>query len=123
MTKVFKRFLVIIAVLALTLTLTGCATNVAGKTFVFDSFEYEINEDATAIEKGLAEVAATAVKKTYEIMEVTFNEDGTCTLGAYTQDGSDLEFGGVKYKVKGSKIVLEIEENNYYAKVVLKEKK
>ena len=123
MTKVFKRFLVIVALIALTLTLTGCATNVTGKTFVYDSFEYELAEDLTSIEKGVAELAATGIKKVYENIELTFNEDGTCTLGEYTQDGSKLVIGDVEYKVSGSKIILEVEEKNYYVKITLKEKK
>ena len=122
MTKVFKKFLVIIAVLALTLTLTGCASKVAGKTYVFDSFEYELSEDLTALEKLAAEAAATGIKVVYEKIELTFNEDGTCTLGSYTQDGSKLVIAGTEYKVKGSKIVLEVEEADFYAKVTLKVK-
>ncbi len=123
MTKVFKRFLVIIFALALTLTLTGCASNVTGKTFVYDSFDYELSEDLTAFEKGVAELAVTGIKKVYENIELTFGEDGKCSLGAYTQDGSKLTIGDVEYKVKGSKIVLEIEDDDYFVKVVLKEKK
>ena len=122
MTKVFKRFLVIIAVLALTLTLTGCASKVAGKTYVFDSFDYEINEDLTSLEKIAAEAAATGIKLIYENIELTFNEDGTCILGSYTQDGSKLVIAGTEYKVKGSKIVLEVEKDDFYAKVTLKVK-
>ena len=122
MTKVFKRFLVIIAVLALTLTLTGCASKVAGKTYVFDSFDYELSEDLTSLEKLAAEAAATGIKVVYENIELTFNEDGTCTLGSYTQDGSKLVIAGTEYKVKGSKIVLEVEKDDFYAKVTLKVK-
>lgn len=122
MTKVFKRFLVIIAVLALTLTLTGCASKVAGKTYVFDSFDYEINEELTSLEKIAAEAAATGIKLIYENIELTFNEDGTCNLGSYTQDGSKLVIAGTEYKVKGSKIVLEVEKDDFYAKVTLKVK-
>lgn len=122
MTKVFKSFLAIVVVLALTLTLVGCASNVAGKTYVYDSFEYELAEDLTNIEKGVAELAVTGVKKIYENIELKFNEDGTCSLGSYTQDGSKLVIADVEYKVKGSKIVLEIEEDSYSVKVVLKQK-
>ena len=109
MTKTFKSILVLVVAFMLTLTLTGCASSVAGKTYVYDSFEYEL--------------AVTAVKKVYENIELTFNEDGTCTLGKYTQDGSKLTIGDTEYKVSGSKITLKIEEANYSVKVVLKVKK
>ncbi len=123
MTKTFKSILVLVVAFMLTLTLTGCASSVAGKTYVYDSFEYELAEDLTAIEEGVAELAVTAVKKVYENIELTFNEDGTCTLGKYTQDGSKLTIGDTEYKVSGSKITLKIEEANYSVKVVLKVKK
>lgn len=123
MTKVFKRFLVIVALIALTLTLTGCATNVTGKTFVYDSFEYELAEDLTSVEKGVAELAVTGIKKGFENIELTFNEDGTCLLGKYTQDGSKLVIGEDEYKVSGSKIILEVETDDYSIKITLKEKK
>lgn len=111
--KMIKKLTALLVLAFVCLALVGCGS-VAGKTYVFDSFEYELAEDLTAIEKGVAEGAATLAKKAHENVEVTFNEDGTTSLGlSYTQDGSTLTFGGNEYKVKGSKLVLEVEKDDY----------
>ena len=123
MSKTYKNLLLVIMSFVLMISLVGCAPSLVGKTYVYESFEYELSEDLTEIEKGIAEVAATAVKKVYENIEISFNEEGKCTLGSYTQDGSTLLIGNTEYKIKGSKIVLEIVEKNYSVKIVFAVKK
>jgi hypothetical protein len=119
-----KKLFAFISLFAFLLCLAGCAASVSGKTYKYDSFEYELSEDLTAVEKGIAEVAVTGVKKIYENIEITFNEDGTTSLGfKYTQDGSKLVVGDTEYKVKGSKIVLEVVEDDYSITITLAEKK
>lgn len=108
-----KKFTALLLVFLLTLVLAGCASSVAGKTYTYDSFEYEKAEGLTAVEDALVEVGVTAAKALYENVEVTFNEDGTSTLGSWTQDGSKLTIGGKEYTVKGSKIVIEVQEEKF----------
>ena len=121
--KMIKKLTALFVLLFVCVALVGCGS-VAGKTYVYDSFEYELSDDLTGLEKAAAEVAATAVKKAHEYVEITFNEDGTTSLGVkYTQDGSTLTIAGVEYKVKGSKLVIEVEEDNYSYKVTYVVKK
>lgn len=108
-----KKFTALLLVLFMALALVGCASSVAGKTYVYDSFEYEKAEGLTAVEDALVEVGVTAAKAIYENVEVTFNEDGTSVLGSWTQDGSKLTIGGKEYTVKGSKIVIEVQEEKF----------
>ena len=110
-----KKLFVFFALLFAVVGLTGCS--VAGKTYVYDSFDYELSEDLTTIEKGIAEGLITTAKKGYEILEFTFNEDGTNASGAkWTKEGSTIKVDGLvdyELKLKGSKLVIEVEENNY----------
>ena len=118
-----KKLFAILALFAVVLSLSACATKVAGKTFTYENFEYTVNEDLTKIEKGLAEVAATAIKAGAQI-DITFNEDGTCTLGTYTQDGSKVIINeNIEYKAAGGKLVLESEGEGFSYKVTYVEKK
>ena len=108
-----KKIGLLVLLFALTLVLSACATNVSGKTFVYDSFEYEKAEGLTPGEDVIADIAISAAKAIYENVEVTFNEDGTCVLGSWTQEGTKLTIGKEEYKVSGSKIVLEVVEEDY----------
>ena len=103
-----KKLFAILALFAVVLSLSACATKVAGKTFTYENFEYTVNEDLTKIEKGLAEVAATAIN----------------TLGTYTQDGSKVIINeNIEYKAAGGKLVLESEGDGFSYKVTYVEKK
>ncbi len=109
-----KKFTLVLLMLLTVLALAGCASSVAGKTYTYDSFEYEKAKGLTALEDAGAEIAITAAKALYENVEITFNEDGTTNLGqSWTQDGSKLTIGSTEYKVKGSKIVVEVETEDY----------
>ena len=123
MTKTIKNLLVLVVALVLMVSIVGCAPNLAGKTYVYESFDYELSENLTEIEKGIAELAVTATKKIYENIEISFQEDGKCSLGSYTQDGSKLMINNTEFKASGNKIVLEVEEKNYSLKVVFIVKK
>ena len=118
-----KKLFAILALFAVVLSLSACANKLAGKTFSYENFEYTVNEDLTKIEKGLAEVAATAIKTGAQI-DITFNEDGTCTLGTYTHDGSKVIINeNIEYKAAGGKLVLESEGDGFSYKVTYVEKK
>ena len=40
-----KKLFAILALFAVVLSLSACATKVAGKTFTYENFEYTVNED------------------------------------------------------------------------------
>ena len=122
MINLFKKSLVVIVVLMLTFTLAGCASSVAGKTYVLDSFDSELAEGLGTLEELAAKASIAATKLVYNNVEITFNEDGTCTLGTWTQEGNKLTMAGTEYKVSGNKIILKVEKNDYKIKVVLKAK-
>ena len=115
-----KKILAFVALFACLLGLASCTTKVSGKTYVYDSFSYEISEDLTAIEKGVAELAATGIKKTYEVIELVF--DAETEGDVWTQDGKTVTYGGVEYTVKGKKLVLSVSEDDYSYTVTLKQK-
>ena len=123
MAKTLKNLFIVVLTFVLMVSIVGCAPSLAGKTYVYESFDYELSEDLTEIEKGIAELAVTATKKIYENIEISFQEDGKCSLGSYTQDGSKLMINNTEFKASGNKIVLEVEEKNYSLKVVFIVKK
>ena len=120
-----KKLFVFFALLVGLLGLASCS--VAGNTYIYDSFEYEIAEDATKLESAAIEVAITAAKKVYENLEITFNEDGTTNTGAkWTKDGSIIKVDGVvdyEFKVSFNKLLVEVQEKNYSYTVTLVVKK
>lgn len=116
----------IIAVFVLLLTIVGlasCATDVKGKTYVYDSFEYEVAEGLTPLEQAGADIAISAVKAIHEGKELTFKEDGTCTYGKWSQDGKEVTIGDSVYKATGRKLVLEVTTEDYTYKVTYVVKK
>lgn len=123
MSKTLKNLFIVVLTFVLMISIVGCAPNLVGKTYVYESFEYELSEDLTEIEKGIAELAVTATKKVYENIEITFEEEGKCTLGSYTQDGSKLMINNTEFKTSGNKIVFEVVEKNYSVKIVFVVKK
>ena len=118
-----KRIIAIFVLLFTVIGLASCATKVEGKTYAYEKFEYELTEGLTKIEEGIAEAAVTAVKIIHEGKEITFNANGTCTFGQWTQDGKDVTIGSSVYKATGNKLVLEVTTEDYTYKVTYKIKK
>lgn len=108
-----KRIIAVFVLLFTIVGLASCATKVEGKTYVYEKFEYELSEGLTSIEKGIAELAVSAAKALHEGNEVTFNADGTCKFGKWTQDGKDVTIGDTVYKATGNKLVLEFTSEDY----------
>ena len=48
--KMIKKLTALFVLLFVCVALVGCGS-VAGKTYVYDSFEYELSDDLTALEK------------------------------------------------------------------------
>ena len=103
----------------------ACTTDVDGKTFVFDSFDIELDEEA----KELAEEMGmdldkftdyikeeSGMEKMYSSMEITF-EDGKATMSGagidmgvptdYEQDGSKIMIEGEEFTVSFGKLIME----------------
>ena len=120
-----KKLFVFFALLFAVVGLTGCS--VAEKTYVSDSFDYEIAEGLSMTDSFAANAAIEVAKGAYSNLEITFNADGTTGSGAkWTQDGSKLTIDGLvdlEFKVSGSKLVASYECDNYSWKAVLVVKK
>ena len=115
MKKIFAFLFALVAIL----TLTGCSVR-KGHYYQYSTFEYELFEDLTTIEKGIAEVAITTAKKGYQFLSFGFVNDEVCfvgnTQGSYTQDGNKITVKcGLTYELvaKGSKLVIEVQEDDY----------
>lgn len=129
--KMRKLLAVIAAVLAMTLVLAACSTNVDGKTFKFDSVSIEWTDDATETEKAaLVALVQSSSEETItkdnvldKIADVVADqardntptikfEDGKATAAGssleYTQEGSEVTIGSgesaVTITAKGGKL-------------------
>ena len=115
--KMRKLLAVIAAVLAMTLVLAACSTNVDGKTFKFDSVSIEWTDDATEEEKAalvalvqmesedtitkdnvLDKLAEIVSKQAAESSPSFTFEDGKVKAGSapateYTQEGEKVTIG------------------------------
>ena len=70
----------------------------------------------------VAESSLAAIKSDSKT-DITFNEDGTCTLGTYYQWFSKVIIEDIEYEVVGEKLVLESEEKEFSYKITYIEKK
>ena len=101
-----KKLFAILELFAVVLSLSACTTKVAGKTFVYDELEIKWTDK---VDEDKQESITNFLVKMNEDAEITFNEDGTCTLGTYTQDGSKVLVGDVEYTAKGGKLTYELD--------------
>ena len=120
----------------------ACTTDVDGKTFVYDSCDIELDEEAKemAEELGLdldeftdSIMEESGMVKAYSSMEISFKDGKVTMSGAgidmgvstdYEQDGSKIMIEGEEYcTVSGSKLVMEYtEEGMGTFKVTFKQK-
>ena len=103
-----KKIFAFLGLFACILTLVGCS-KVSGKTYVYESFTYELADDLSTLE----EIAAKAVAATAEALaknnKMVFDPETEGDL--WSQDGSKVIYGGIEYKVKGSKLIFEKTED------------
>ena len=119
-----KKFLLFIGALLLSLTLIGC-DSVEDKTYSYDSFDFEYAEGLTTFEKLAVDAAITIVKATWENTTVTFNADGTTSLGGHwVQDGSEVQVFNVwgehtVFEQDGKQLTYKVTTDNYSYTVIL----
>lgn len=129
--KMRKLLAVIAALLAMTLVLAACSTNVDGKTFKFDSVSIEWTDEATETEKAalvalvqadseetitkdnvLDKIADVVTDQARDNTPTIKFEDGKATAAGssveYTQEGSEVTIGSgesaVTITAKGGKL-------------------
>ncbi len=117
--KKFATALVsVLAVVVLALTMAACS-KVDGKTYVFDSLE--VNGEVVTSGEEYENYKDICIKfddgKVYAV-EGEEQEQ----IGTYTQDGKTVSAAGVKYTVKGSKLISETTIFGNTMKVTLKKK-
>ncbi len=133
MKKVFAAIATILAVVVMAVTLAGCATNVGGKTYVYEEVRIVLPDDASELDKIGANAAKALVEGTMSKAEVTFNKDGTVTgvggitTGNWEQDGKTvtIKAGDVTtatLTVNGSKLEQGYKEGKYEFTIVYKQK-
>ena len=123
-----KKFFAIATIALLSImclsVFAACTTDVDGKTFVYDSYEIELNEivKETADEMGMdldefTDYLMRGAEEAYSSVEITF-EDGKVTMSGagmgmgvpidYEQDGSKIMNGEqLLFTVSGSKLIME----------------
>ena len=119
-----KKILLFIGALLLSLTLISC-DSVEDKTFSYKSFDFEYAEGLTTFEKLAVDAAITIVKATWENTTVTFNADGTTSLGGHwVQDGSEVQVFNVwgehtVFEQNGDELIYTVAAENYSYTVIL----
>ena len=119
-----KKFLLFIGALLLSLTLISC-DSVEEKTYNYKSFDFEYAEGLTTFEKLAVDAAITIVKATWENTTVTFNADGTTSLGGHwVQDGSEVQVFNVwgehtVFEQDGKQLTYKVTTDNYSYTVIL----
>lgn len=123
MKKLLTSISVALLAIVLCVAFSGCATNVSGKTYQFDTIEYETENDLSDEVKELLDGIVEGLESTYS-GSITFNDDGTVSgtisgfsAGAWKQDGktvglyatADSTTALTEYTVSGSKLVYEYE--------------
>lgn len=93
----FKKIALCAGMLLMTIILcvgfSGCAVNVSGKTFVYETYEVKYDDSVSEDARTLYEATLIGLKKAWALNKFTFGEDGKATgtaIGSYTQDGSKL---------------------------------
>lgn len=140
-----KKFFAIAAIALLSVmclsVFAACTTDVDGKTFVFDSFDIELDEEAKEMAEEMGMdfdkfadyvMEESGMEKMYSSVEISF-KDGKVTMAMegdatpaedYEQDGSKIMIEGEEFcTVSGSKLVMEFtEEGMGTFKVTFKQK-
>jgi len=116
MKKVLLGFTTALLTVILCLTLAGCASSVAGKTYNYDSFTVKYDDSVRNEDKERYEKVIDAALSLYKI-SYTFDENGKVnpvagiSLVSYEQDGNKVTLKGslsgvstTQFTVSGSKL-------------------
>lgn len=141
-----KKFFAIAAIALLSVmclsVFTACTTDVDGKTFVFDSFDIELDEEAKEMAEEMGMdldkftdymMKESGMEEMFSSMEISF-KDGKATMSGagigmgvptdYEQDGSKIMIEGEEFcTVSFGKLIMEhTEEGMGTFKVTFKQK-
>ena len=120
---------------------TACTTDVDGKTFVYDSIEIELDEEAKEMAEEMGMdldkftdymMEESGMQEMFSSMEISF-KDGKATMSGagvgvgvptdYEQDGSKIMIAGEEFTVSFGKLIMEYtEEGMGTIKITFKQK-
>ena len=120
---------------------TACTTDVDGKTFVYDSIEIELDEEAKEMAEEMGMdldkftdymMEESGMQEMFSSMEISF-KDGKATMSGagvgvgvptdYEQDGSKIMIAGEEFTVSFGKLIMEYtEEGMGTVKITFKQK-
>ena len=120
---------------------TACTTDVDGKTFVYDSIEIELDEEAKEMAEEMGMdldkftdymMEESGMQEMFSSMEISF-KDGKATMSGagvgvgvptdYEQDGSKIMIEGEEFTVSFGKLIMEYtEEGMGTVKITFKQK-
>ena len=125
MKKIITALCSALIVVILAFTLAGCATNVEGKTYEYDSYtvsydDKDISEDG----KKLLDGAITALLSPLKLVKYEFQAEGVVKVsgvpGKYTQDGKEVTVNGDKLTVSGNKLQKNVKGTKFTLTVTYK---
>lgn len=119
----------------------ACTTDVDGKTFVYDSIEIELDEEAKKMAEDMGMdldkftdymMEKSGMEEMFSSMEISF-KDGKATMSGagvgvgvptdYEQDGSKIMIAGEEFTVSFGKLIMEYtEEGMGTVKITFKQK-
>ncbi len=132
MKRILTAMVSVLAVVALCVCFAGCATDVKGKTYVYDKAELNIEKELTPTEQAAADLAKAVVDEIFEGEEIVFDaESDKVTVGVlpgkYAQEGEKVNITGItgtsELTASGSTLVRAYEKNGFSFKLVYKIKK
>ncbi len=140
-----KKFFAIAAIALLSVmclsVFAACTTDVDGKTFVYDSIEIELDEEAKEMAEDMGMdldkftdymMEESGMQEMFSSMEISF-KDGKATMSGagvgvgvptdYEQDGSKIMIAGEEFTVSFGKLIMEYtEEGMGTVKITFKQK-
>ncbi|MDE7330595.1 MAG: hypothetical protein K2N30_05900 [Clostridia bacterium] len=130
-----KRFLTaavsMLAIVALCVCMAGCATDVKGKTYIYDKAELNTEKELSSVEQAAAEFALALLDESLAGTEIVFSADSdTVTInkvpGKYTQEGEKVTFSGItgltssEAIASGNTLTMSGEQGGYTFKLIYK---
>ena len=140
-----KKFFAIAAIALLSVmclsVFAACTTDVDGKTFVYDSIEIELDEEAKEMAEDMGMdldkftdymMEESGMQEMFSSMEISFKDGKATMTGAgvgvgvptdYEQDGSKIMIAGEEFTVSFGKLIMEYtEEGMGTVKITFKQK-
>ena len=134
MKRILTAIASVLVVAALCVCFAGCATDVKGKTYVYEEAVLKIDKELTDTEQAAANLVKAVVNDLFDETEVAFDaESDKATVGGlpykYTQEGATVKITSLtgaseyEYTASGSTLEREFKKDGYTFTLVYKIKK